>query len=66
MAALACACAADQQRQFNLYNSAGNLNVGAYSWDLEEGVVTVRNKFGNETIYLWGATARTPAPARSG
>ncbi|HAV62732.1 MAG TPA: hypothetical protein DCY13_10235 [Verrucomicrobiales bacterium] len=37
-----------------LYNATGNANVGLWSYDNEEGVVTVRNKFGNETVYLWG------------
>ncbi|HVR36358.1 MAG TPA: hypothetical protein VMS21_10970 [Methylomirabilota bacterium] len=37
-----------------LYNNAGQPNVGLWSWDNEEGVVSVRNKFGDETVYLWG------------
>jgi len=37
-----------------LYNNAGNVNLWGYSYDGEEGVLSVRNKAGNETIYLWG------------
>jgi hypothetical protein len=37
-----------------LYNTAGELNLSLWSYDGEEGVVSVKNKFGNETIYLWG------------
>jgi hypothetical protein len=37
-----------------LYNNAGQPNVGLWSWDNEEGVVSVRNKFGDATVYLWG------------
>ena len=38
----------------SLYNNAGDLNVSAYSYGGEEGVVSVRNSVGSETIYLWG------------
>jgi hypothetical protein len=41
-----------------LYNNDGQLNVGLWSWEDQEGVVTVRNRFGNETIYLWGRNSQ--------
>src|SRR6185295_1635048 len=37
-----------------LYNAAGNLNVYAWSYNNAEGVVSVRNNAGGETVYLWG------------
>jgi hypothetical protein len=46
-----------------LYNDAGNINFSAQSWDGEEAVVQLYNKFGNETIYLWG---RDSADANGG
>jgi hypothetical protein len=40
--------------QIALYNDAGSLNVSAYSYGGQEGVVSVRNATGGETLYLWG------------
>jgi hypothetical protein len=37
-----------------LRNNAGFLNLAARSWDGEEGVVSMYNKNGGETIYFWG------------
>ncbi len=41
-----------------LYNDAGQLNLWGYSYDGEEGTLSVRNKLGNETIYLWGRNSQ--------
>jgi hypothetical protein len=49
-----------------LYNNAGNLHTGIYSWEDEEGVVSVRNKFGDETIYLWGRNSQDTAGGQIG
>jgi hypothetical protein len=49
-----------------LYNNAGNLHTGIYSWENEEGVVSVRNRFGNETIYLWGRNSQDTAGGQIG
>lgn len=40
--------------KLSLYNDTGHLNLSLWSYDGEEGVVSVRNKLGNETVYLWG------------
>jgi hypothetical protein len=49
-----------------LYNNAGHLHTGIYSWENEEGVVSVRNRFGNETIYLWGRNSQDTAGGQIG
>ena len=49
-----------------LYNNAGNLHTGIYSWENEEGLVSVRNKFGDETIYLWGRNSQDTAGGQIG
>ena len=40
--------------------------MGAWSYDGEEGVVTVRNKVGNETIYLWGRNSQDTSAGQIG
>jgi hypothetical protein len=39
---------------FSLYNDSGNLNLYGYSYGGREGVLSVRNNAGAETVYLWG------------
>jgi hypothetical protein len=38
----------------SLYNDIGNLNVQAWSYGGREGVLSIRNNAGAETVYLWG------------
>jgi hypothetical protein len=42
----------------SMFNNTGHENIVLWSWDNEEGVVSVRNKLGNETIYLWGRNSQ--------
>jgi hypothetical protein len=42
----------------SMFNNTGQENIVLWSWDNEEGVVSVRNKLGNETIYLWGRNSQ--------
>jgi hypothetical protein len=49
-----------------LYNNAGHLHTGIYSWENEEGLVSVRNKLGNETIYLWGRNSQDTSGGQIG
>jgi hypothetical protein len=42
----------------SMFNNAGEQNIVLWSYDNEEGVVSVRNKFGNETVYLWGRNSQ--------